>query len=89
METKQQTYIELAATCDASFFNWRGKTRIQIKETEKTLVEISEVDTTEVLRGVSYLVRNICQDSERNETHTRILLDLLTVMEANLQKVSA
>lgn len=88
METKQHTYIELAATCDASFFNWRGKTRIQLKETEKTMVEISEVDTSELLRGVSYLIRNLCQDSDRNETDTRILQDMLKVMETSLKEVT-
>jgi hypothetical protein len=89
METKQHTYVELAATCDASFHNWRGKTRIQLKETRETMLEVSEVDTTELLRGVSYFIRSLCQDSDRNETDTRILKDMLTVMETNLKEITA
>lgn len=88
METKQHTFIELAATCDAGFYNWKGKTRLQIKETRETFVEINEIDTTELLRGVSYFIRSLCQDSDRNETDTRILQDMLKVMETSLKEVT-
>lgn len=85
METKQATYVTLAATDRVSFYNWRGKTRIQIDETKTTQLEVSDVDTDEVLRAVAYFVRNIAGDQERTETQTRILTDIATSLQDALK----
>jgi hypothetical protein len=81
METKQATYVTLAATDRVSFYSWRGKTRIQIDETKTVQLEINDVDTDEILRAVAYFVRNVAGDSDRTETQTRILTDIVTSLQ--------
>ena len=81
METKQATYVTLAATDRVSFYNWRGKTRVQIDETKTVQLEINDVDTDEILRAVAYFVRNVAGDSDRTETQTRILTDIVTSLQ--------
>lgn len=87
METKQATYVTLAATDNVSIFSWRGKSTINLKESQLTSVEVSEIDTTELLRAVSLFVRNRCTDTDKNETDTRILRELLKSMEASLKDI--
>lgn len=89
METKQATYVTLAATDRVSLYNWRGKTRIQIDETKTTQLEVSDVDTDEMLRAVAYFVRNIVGDSDRTETQTRILTDIMSSLQDTLKTKEA
>jgi hypothetical protein len=84
METKQATYVTLACTDRVSLNDWRGKTRIQINETADRTLEVSDVDTDELLRAVSYFVRNLATSSDRSETQARILADILSSLTAAL-----
>lgn len=86
MKTSQATYVQLSVTDSVGVYNWRGKTRLQINETQQNMVEISDIDTDELLRGVSYFVRNIAGDSERTETQTRILSDILNNLKDTIGK---
>ena len=85
MDTKQATYVTLAATDRVSFYNWRGNTRIEIYETKAAQLEISDVNTDEILRAVAYFVRNVAGDSDRTETQTRILTDIVTSLQDALK----
>lgn len=84
METKQATYVTLAVTDRVSFYNWKGKTRVQFDETKTAQLEVSDVDTDEILRAVAYFVRNIAGDSDRTETQTRILNDIMSSLQDKL-----
>ena len=88
METKQATYVTLAATDNVSIYNWKGQTRIQINETKESHVEIAEIDTTELLRGVSYFLRNVADNADDDDTVNRILTDIMKTLETKL-KVAA
>lgn len=86
METSQATYVKFSVTDNVSIYTWRGKSRLQINETKQTMLEISDVDTDELLRGVSYFIRNLAGDSERTETQTRILTDTLNNLKDTIGK---
>lgn len=89
METKQATYVTLACTDRVSINDWRGKTRLQFNETADRTLEVSEVDTDELLRAVSYFVRNLATSSDRTETQSRILADVLASLTAALKTEEA
>lgn len=90
MDTKQQTFVTLACTERVSLNEWRGKTRLQINETHDRILEVSEVDTEEMLRAVSYYVRNLATSTDRTEISSRILSDMLaSLTEALKAKESA
>lgn len=86
MKTSQATYVQFSTTDTVSVYNWRGKSRLQINETQGTMLEVSDIDTEELLRGVSYFVRNLAGDSERTETQTRILSDILNNLKDTIGK---
>lgn len=85
METKQATYVTLACTDRVSINDWRGKTRLQFNETSDRTLEVSEVDTEELLRAVSYFVRNLAISSDRTETQSRILNDMFASLTTALK----
>lgn len=85
METKQATYVTLACTDRVSLNDWRGKTRLQINETSDRTLEVSEIETDEMLRAISYFVRNLATSSDRSETQGRILADMLASLTAALK----
>ena len=85
METKQATYVTLACTDRVSINDWRGKARLQFNETNDRTLEVSEVDTDELLRAVSYFVRNLATSPDRTETQSRILADMLASLTAALK----
>lgn len=85
METKQATYVTLASTDRVSINDWRGKTRLQFNETNDRTLEVSDVDTDELLRAVSYFVRNLATSSDRTETQSRILADMLASLTTALK----
>lgn len=85
METKQATYVTLSATEHVSLNEWRGFVRLQINETRDLTLEVSNIETDEMLRAVSYFVRNLATSSDRTDTQTRILSDMLASLTAALQ----
>jgi hypothetical protein len=85
METKQATYVTMAATERVCFYNWKGKTRANFDETKNCQIEISDIDTDELLRAISYFVRSIAGDSDRTETQTRILNDIAKTLTDTLK----
>jgi len=85
METKQATYVTLACTDRVSLNDWRGRTRLQINETADRTLEVSEIETDEMLRAISYFVRNLATSSDRSETQGRILADMLASLTAALK----
>lgn len=85
MDTKQATYVTLACTDRVSLNDWRGKTRLQINETADQTLEVSEIETDEMLRAISYFVRNLATSSDRSETQGRILADMLASLTAALK----
>jgi len=84
METKLNSYVTLSATDRVSIYNWRGNCRLEIVENKQQALEISDVNTDELLRGVSYFVRNLASDSEMTETQRRILEDIRNTLVSAL-----
>lgn len=76
MKTTHTQTTELAVTDRVSLHTWKGLTRLEIIETANTSVEISGIDTEELILAVSYLVRNLIQDLERSSTITRRMEDI-------------
>ena len=85
METKLNSYITLSATDRVSIYNWRGNCRLEIVENKQQALEISDVNTDELLRGVSYFVRNLANDSVMTETQRRILEDIRNTLVSALR----
>jgi hypothetical protein len=77
MQTKQETFVTLACTDRVSLNEWRGKTCLQISETSDRVLEVSEIDTEELLRAVSYFIRNLATSTDRTEIASRILSNML------------
>ena len=85
MQTKQETSVALVATDRVSMFDWRGKTRVQFNETPDTVLEVSNVDSEELLLAISYYVRNLAKESDNTERQQRILNDILSDLKDNLK----
>jgi hypothetical protein len=88
MKTTHTQTTELAVTDRVSLLTWKGLTRLEIVETPNTSVEISGIDTEELVLAISYLLRNLTQDAERSETITRRLNDISNDLKV-LTKVEA
>lgn len=88
MKTVQSTTVDLATTDRVSLNNWKGSTRLEIVETLNTSIEISGIDTEELVLAIGYLLRNLVQDTERGATITRRLGDIANDLEV-LTKVVA
>ena len=82
METTQSVCISLSSTEHVSFFEWKGKVRLQVTEARGRTAEISEIDLDELLRSVSYMIRRLVDDADRTETQTRLLQELQTRLQA-------
>jgi len=76
MKVTNTQSIDLAVTDRVSLNNWKGSTRLEIVETVNTSIEISGIDTEELLLAISYLLRNLIADTERSATVTRRLGDV-------------
>ena len=76
MKTTHTQTTELAVTDRVSLHTWKGLTRLEIVETPNTSVEISGIDTEELVLAISYLLRNLIQDLERSSTITRRMGDI-------------
>jgi len=85
MQTKTQTNVELIATDRVSLFNWNGTTRVQFNETSDDVLEVTNVDTEELLLAVSYFVRNLATDSGNTERTIRILNDIARDLTTSLK----
>jgi hypothetical protein len=85
MQTKTQTNVELIATDRVSLFNWNGTTRVQFNETNNDVLEVTNVDTEELLLAVSYFVRNLATDSGNTERTIRILNDIARDLTTSLK----
>lgn len=85
MQTKQETSVALVATDRVSMFDWRGQTRVQFNETPDTMLEVSNVDSGELLLAISYYVRSLAKESDITERQQRILNDILTDLKENLK----
>ena len=85
MQTKTQTNVELIATDRVSLFNWNGTTRVQYNETSDDVLEVTNVDTEELLLAVSYFVRNLATDSGNTERTIRILNDIARDLTTSLK----
>ena len=85
MQTKTQTNVELIATDRVSLFNWNGTTRVQFNETNNDVLEVTNVDTEELLLAVSYFVRNLATDSGNTERTIRILNDIAKDLTTSLK----
>lgn len=85
MQTKTQTNVELIATDRVSLFNWNGTTRVQFNETNNDVLEVTNVDTEELLLAVSYFVRNLATDSGNTERTVRILNDIARDLTTSLK----
>jgi hypothetical protein len=84
METTQTVTITVASTENVSLFEWKNKTRIQVTEARGRMAEVSEIETDELLCGVSYWIRRLVDDSSRTDRQTRILTEIATKL-AQLQ----
>jgi len=84
METKHGTYINLKVTDRVSLHDWRGLTRLDITETQGVTLEVSDIDTDEMLRGISYFLRNVAHN-DLTETRQRILNDIATNLTESLK----
>lgn len=76
MKVTNTQSIDIAVTDRVSLHSWKGLTRLEIVETVNTSIEISGIDTEELLLAVSYLLRNLITDTERSATLTRRLGDI-------------
>ena len=85
MQTKTETSVELIATDRVSLFNWNGTTRVQFNETNNDVLEVTNVDTEELLLAVSYFVRNLATDSGNTERTIRILNDIARDLTTSLK----
>ena len=85
--TTTQT-VDLAVTERVSLNNWKGSTRLEIVETLNTSIEISGIDTDELVLAIGYLLRNLVADTDRSATITRRLGDIANDLEV-LTKVAA
>jgi len=85
MQTKTETSVELIATDRVSLFNWNGTTRVQFNETSNDVLEVTNVDTEELLLAVSYFVRNLAKDSDNTERTIRILNDIAKDLKESLK----
>ena len=85
MQTKTQTNVELIATDRVSLFHWNGTTRVQFNETNNDVLEVTNVDTEELLLAVSYFVRNLATDSGNTERTIRILNDIAKDLTTSLK----
>ena len=85
MQTKQETSVSLAVTDRVSMYDWKGVTRVQFNETNDTVLEVSNVDTGEMLLAISYYVGGLAKESGKNERTDRILRDMLTSLQESLQ----
>ena len=88
METKHGTYINLKVTDRVSLHDWRGLTRLDITETQGVTLEVSDIDTDEMLRGISYFLRNVA-NNDLTETRQRILNDIATNLTTSLKNKEA
>ena len=88
METKQATYVALKVTDRVSLHDWRDLTRLEITETQGVTVEVSDIDTDELLRGINYFLRNVAHN-DLTETRQRILNDIATNLTESLKKKEA
>jgi len=88
METKQATFVALKVTDRVSLHDWRGLTRLEITETQGVTLEVSDIDTDEMLRGINYFLRNVAH-SELTETRKRILNDIATNLTESLKNKEA
>jgi hypothetical protein len=84
MQTKTETSVELIATDRVSLFNWNGTTRVQFNETSNDVLEVTNVDTEELLLAISYFVRNLAKDSDNTERTVRILNDIAKDLKESL-----
>ena len=75
----------MSATEHVSLNEWRGFVRLQINETRDLTLEVSNIETDEMLRAVSYFVRNLATSSDRTETQSRILADMLASLTTALK----
>lgn len=76
MKVTHTQSVDLAVTERVSLNNWKGSTRLEIVETVNTSIEISGIDTEELLLAIGYLLRNLVADTERSATITRRLGDV-------------
>jgi len=84
METAQSTHITLKVTDRVSLHEWRNLTRLDITETQGTTLEINDIDTDELLRGISFFLRNVAHN-DLTETRQRILNDIATNLTESLK----
>ena len=84
METKQATYVSLKVTDRVSLHDWRNLTRLEITETQGVTLEVSDIDTDELLRGINYFLRNVAHN-DLTETRQRILSDIATNLTESLK----
>ena len=85
MQVKTETSVSLIATDRVSLFNWNGVTRVQFNETSDNVLEVSNVDTDELLLAVSYFVRSLAKESGKTERQTRILNDISNELQQSLK----
>jgi len=76
MRTTQTNTVTLAATNSVAMYEWKGLTRISFVEQTDQTVEINDVDSLELLRAINYYLARSFNESDRNETTTRILTDI-------------
>jgi hypothetical protein len=76
MRTTQTNTVTLVATNNVSLYEWKGLTRISICEQTDQTVEISDINTAELMRGISYYLSRSLNECDRDETITRILTEI-------------
>ncbi len=82
MKVTHTQSVDIAVTERVSLNNWKGSTRLEIVETVNTSIEISGIDTEELLLAIGYLLRNVVADTERSATLTRRLGDITSDLVA-------